>query len=129
MLEMTYGMTIHVIHILGKRMIVQGTDGYSHGSLMEGVMARGDMLTFVDLAHGAVDQHPPLLKWVRSWTGRSCLEALFLEGWYEKGHEINGGDVDGHRFWILSHCKRDQKFLWAPAPAVADAALEELLKS
>jgi hypothetical protein len=31
-LKMTYSMTIHVAHILGKRMIVQGTDGCSPGS-------------------------------------------------------------------------------------------------
>jgi hypothetical protein len=51
-LEMTYGMTIHVIHISGKRMIAQGTDDCSWGSLMEEVMARADMLTFVNLACG-----------------------------------------------------------------------------
>ncbi len=38
-LEMTHGMVIHVIHVSGKRMIAQGTDGCSRGSLMEGVMA------------------------------------------------------------------------------------------
>ena len=49
LLELEYGMTLHVIHISGKRMIAQGTDGCSHGSLMEGVMAGEDMLTLVDL--------------------------------------------------------------------------------
>ena len=49
-LEMEFGMTIHVIHISGKRMIAQGTDGCSRGSLMEGVMAGKDMLTFVSLS-------------------------------------------------------------------------------
>jgi hypothetical protein len=47
-LEMTYGMTIHVIHISGHRMIAQGTDGCSRGSLMEGVMSGQDLLTFVN---------------------------------------------------------------------------------
>ncbi len=31
--------------------------------------------------------------------------------------------------WIPTHCKKDQMFLWAFPPVVADAALEELLKS
>ena len=53
-MEMTYGMTIHVIHISGKKMIAQGTDGCLRGSLMEGVMAGVDMLTFVDLSRGAL---------------------------------------------------------------------------
>jgi hypothetical protein len=49
-LEMMYKMTIHVIHISGKRMIAQGTDGCSRGSLMEGVMVGADMLMFVNLS-------------------------------------------------------------------------------
>jgi hypothetical protein len=76
MLEITYSTTIHVLHISDKRMIVQGTDGCSCGSLMEGVMAGADMLTFVDLASGGIDPHPPLLEWVRSWLGRPDLKAL-----------------------------------------------------
>jgi hypothetical protein len=59
-------MTIHVVHISGTRMIVQGTGGCLRGSLMEGVMAGGDMLTFVDLASGGIDCLPPLLEWVRA---------------------------------------------------------------
>ena len=31
--------------------------------------------------------------------------------------------------WMPTHCKKDLMFLWAPPPAVADAALEELLKA
>ena len=58
-LEMTYDMTIHVIHISGCRMIAQGTDGYSWGSLMEGVISGQDMLTFVDLSRMAVECIPP----------------------------------------------------------------------
>jgi len=38
-------MVIHVIHVSGKRMIAQGTDGVSRGFLMEGVMAGDDMLS------------------------------------------------------------------------------------
>ncbi len=56
--EMTYGMTLHIVHILGKRMIVQGMDGCLRGSLMEGVMAGQDMLSFIDLACSAVKRHP-----------------------------------------------------------------------
>ena len=62
MLEMEFGLTIHIIHISGKRMIAQGTDGCFRGSLMEGVMAGEDMLTFVDLATPATDRYPPLAR-------------------------------------------------------------------
>ena len=120
-LEMKFGMTIHVIHISGKRMIAQGMDGCSRGSLMEGVMAGEDMLTFVRSSR--------LLRWLRSWTSRPLLEPLTPEGWFEEGHGITGGVVDRHNVWMPTHCKKDLMFLWAPPPAVADAALEELLKA
>jgi hypothetical protein len=128
-MEMTYGMTIHVIHISGKRMIAQGTDGCSRGSLMEGVMAGADMLAFVDLSRGGIERHPPLLDWVRSWTGRPKLEPLTPEGWFNEGHGMTGGALDVNKIWIPTHCRKNQMFLWAPPPSVADAALEELLKS
>ena len=128
-IEMEYGMTLHVVHISGKRMIAQGTDGCSRGSLMEGVMAGADMLTFVDLGKGGMDRHPPLLEWIRAWTGEADLEPLTPEGWFEEGHGVTGGTLDGRQVWIPTHCHKEQVFLWAPPPAVADAALEELLKS
>jgi hypothetical protein len=97
-LEMTFRMTIHIIHISGKRMIAQGTDGCSHGSLMEGVMDGADMLTFVDLARGRIKRHPPLLEWIRSWSGRPHLNALSPEGWFKEGHGIIGGRWTGTGF-------------------------------
>ena len=128
-MKMTYGMTIHVVHISGKRMVVQGTDGCLRGSLMERLMAGADMLTFVDLSQGGIDHHPPLLDWVHLWTGQPKLKALTPKGWFEEGHRISGGVLEGHNIWIPSHCKRNQMFLWVPPLAVADAELEELLKS
>ena len=128
-LEMAHGMTIHVIHVSGKRMIAQGTDGCSRGSLMEGVMAGRDMLVFVDLAHTAIERHPPLLDWVRTWTELPKLKPLTPEGWYEEGHGITGGTLDSHKVWIPTHGDKNELFLWAPQPPVADAALEELLKA
>ena len=63
-LELESGLTIHVIHISRKRMITQGTDGCSRGSLMEEVMAGEDMLTFVlDLSCSAMEQ------FVTPWMG------------------------------------------------------------
>jgi hypothetical protein len=74
-------MTIPVVHISGKRMIAQGTDGCSHGLLMEGVMSGANILTFVNLAKGGIKRHPPLLSWIQSWTDRSDLKPLTPEGW------------------------------------------------
>jgi hypothetical protein len=97
MLEMMFGKTIHIIHISGKRMIVQSTDGCSRGSPMEGVMARSDMLTFLDLSQGGIKHHLPLLDWICSWSGCLDLETLSPEGWFKEGHGVTGGKLDGHK--------------------------------
>ena len=91
LLEMKYGMHVHVIHVSGERIIAQGTDGCSRGSLMEGVMAGEDMLSFVDLAKSGVERHPALLDWIRDWTQIADLEPLTPEGWFEEGRGITGG--------------------------------------
>jgi hypothetical protein len=113
-LRMIYGMTIHVIHIAGSRMIVQGTDGCSQGSLMEGVMAGQDMLLFIDLARTAVKRHPPILEWVRSWTDQPKLEPLSLKGWFEEGHGFEGGTLDKNKVWIPTHEGKNEMHLWIP---------------
>jgi hypothetical protein len=46
LLEMHGGWKLHVIHIAGKRMTQQGTDGFSRGDIMSGVMGGVDMLSF-----------------------------------------------------------------------------------
>ena len=37
-----------------------------------------------------------------------------------------GESLDQNKVWILSHGPANKLFLWAPPPALADAALEEL---
>jgi hypothetical protein len=128
-LEITYGMMIHVIHVSGTRMIAQGMNGCLRGSLMEGVMTGQSMLSFVDLAKTAVERRPPLLAWIIGWIGRENLEPLTLEGWFVEGHRISGGYLDGHKVWMPSHEAKNGLHLWAPQPPVADAALKELLKA
>jgi hypothetical protein len=110
-------------------MIAQGTDGCSRGLMMEGVMAGMDMLSFIDLGRTAVKHHPPLLDWVRLWTGRMDLEPLTPGGWFKEGHRIRGGTLDKHKIWIPMHEDKNELHLWTPQPPVADAALEELLEA
>jgi len=127
-LEMKYGLLIHLIHISGKRMIAQGTDGCSRGFLMEGVMAGDNMLDFVDLAKSAVERSPSLIEWIRSWSVAD-LKPLSPEGWFEEGHGISGGTKDRRGVWIPNHMPKGRTFLWTPPPAAADVALEELCKA
>lgn len=127
--EMSTGMTLYVVHCSGSRMIAQGTDALSRGSLLEGVMSGKDMLGFVDLGKSAFDRHPPLLDFIRDVSGRPDLEVLEPRDWFFKGHGIKGGHKDRHGVWIPEHEKNGETYLWAPPPVVADAALEELLKA
>ena len=122
-------LILHMVHISGKRMIAQGTDGCSRGVLMEGVMAGRDMLSYIELDKSAVVRHPPLLDWIRSWTMDPTLEPLTPEEWFVEGHGIIGGAKDKHGVWMPEHEPAGQLHLWAPPPAVADAMLEELLKA
>jgi hypothetical protein len=83
LLEIKYSVIIHLIHVSGTRMIAQGTDGTSRGSLLEGVMAGENMLTFVDLAKSACDrQGPSLLSWIREWTLSTGLQPLSPAEWF-----------------------------------------------
>eukprot|EP00986_Skeletonema_menzelii_P013615 scaffold8081_cov83-Skeletonema_menzelii.AAC.2 len=128
-LEMDYNLTIHLIHVAGDRMIDQGTDGGSRGSLLEGVLAGKPMLDFVDLAKTAMERHEPLLDWIRGWTNDKSLSPLTPEEWFVKAHGIWGGKINSDGIWMPLHEKKYQVHLWSPPPAVADAALEELLKA
>ena len=85
-------------------------------ALFLGVMAGEDMLTFVNLGQSAIERCPFLLEWVRTWTGRPKLRPLTPEGWFEEGHGITYG-------------KGGRLFLWSLPPAIADVALEEVLKA
>ena len=75
-------------------------------------MAGEDMLSFIELSRTAVERHPPLLDWVRSWTERPSLEPLTPEGWFEEGHGITGGAPDRNNVWIPTHGRAGQLFLW-----------------
>ncbi len=66
--EMHTGLILHMVHVSGKRMISQGTDGLSRGDTSFGVMAGISMLTYVPLHLSALDRQGASLKdWVSSW--------------------------------------------------------------
>lgn len=61
LMEMVFGTKIHIIHVAGKRMIEQGTDGLSRGCLTDGVMIGQVMTSFIPLHQHAVERSPTLL--------------------------------------------------------------------
>jgi hypothetical protein len=76
-----------------------------------------------------MERSPGVLDWFRSAfeipeVDGLDLEVLKPEDWYHRGHDHNGGlrNVDG--FWFPAI--KPGLFLWAPPPAAAEVALEEL---
>jgi len=60
-------LCLHVLHVSGKHMQAQGTDGLSRGCLDAGVLAGSSMLSFVPLHQSALEIEPTLYDWVVSW--------------------------------------------------------------
>ena len=112
--EMKYGLNIHLVHVAGTRMIAQGTDGLSRGSLLEGVMAGDDMLAHVDIAKSALERHPPLLDFIRSFMENDELSPLEVHEWFVEAHGIVGGEKDHNGVWIPNHCEAGRTYLWSP---------------
>jgi hypothetical protein len=129
LLEMVMRMRIHIIHVSGKQMIVQGTDGLSRGALLEGVMGGDEMCSFVPLHKTAFERSQGLLTWLSG-----CCEelgkpfvCLSAEGWFDRGHDVIGMDLNVDGVPIPRTCTGN--FVWAPPPCVAAQCLEELRKA
>ncbi len=92
--EIKYGFSLHVAHVAGTRMIAQGTDGLSKGIMLEGVVCGDDMLSFVDLSKTALDRHPGVINYVRSWLDVSLGSSKLLtpKDWFQEGHRVVGGE-------------------------------------
>ena len=129
LLEGSAGCRIHFVHVSGKRMIAQGADGLSRGNLTEGVMGEWSMGDFVPLHLGALERSKELEGWIRSWcdSSKHKAEVLKPEGWFERGHDLVGGTTNSDGMWVPEY--RNGVYIWAPPPAAAEAALEQLRKA
>jgi hypothetical protein len=126
-LEMKFMCKINIIHVAGTRMIEQGTDGLSRGDMLEGVCRGDEMINHIPLARTALERSTPLLEWIKSWFSSSegnDVEVLEPEGWFERGHDIIGGAKNCDGRWIPKY--QSGNFIWAPAPAGAKFAAEQL---
>lgn len=132
-LELTRGCAIHLIHVAGTRMISQGTDGLSRGNIGEGVMKGISIRDFIPLHQTALERQGHTLEtWLREWTyiegdTLGTLELLTPFQWYSRGHDQLGSTLNSDLLYWPSF--RPGLFLWAPAPSVAEVALEELRKA
>ena len=120
---------IHFIHVAGTCMIAQGSDGLSRGNLTEGVMGEWNMGDFIPLHQGTLERSGDLEPWIRSWcdSAKHQAEVLEPEGWFEKGHDLVGGTTNSDGMSVPEY--KNGLYIWAPPPAAAEAALEQLRKA
>ena len=92
LIEAKYGCLIRLIHVSGKRMIAQGTDGLSRGNFNEGIMQGKSMMSFVPLAQSAVTRSPTLKGWTESWLEVLGVPIEWMEpaDWFVRAHGIKG---------------------------------------
>jgi hypothetical protein len=95
--------------------------------MKEGVTAGEDMLSFVPISNSALDMYLPLKKWISYWEGGSSVEFLTPEDWFKRGHNLLGGEYDQKGFW--RHHVVPGTFVWAPPPAAAEVALQQMRKA
>jgi len=108
-LQMTGGLLVHVIHVAGKRMIAQGTDGLSRGITTVGVMSGMGFRSFVPLHLSVLERQDgsAIQDWVNSWAGEVQWQT----------------PLD----WFSSSSARGT-YVWTPPPAAADVCLDQLGK-
>ena len=108
----------------------QGTDGLSRGNLLEGVIKGKDVLDYIPLHLSALDREPKLKEWLMEWCGDIgdgvIGEFLTPNQWHTRGHDIDGGHM---KTGLFHPCYRTGLYIWAPPPAAADSACEEIRKA
>jgi hypothetical protein len=106
-LEAKHDIILHVIHVSGKRMIAQGTDGLSRGDHSQGVMQGKPMIAYVPLHLNPFDRSPKLKEFVEDMCGDLNPHFLTPTEWFTKGHSVG-------------------TFVWCPPPAAAEVVVEQL---
>jgi hypothetical protein len=104
---MHHDLFLHVIHVSGKCMRYQGTDGLSRGLLDSGVLTGTGMLQFIPLHLSAAKHEPTVTAWVNSWCADAPFTWLTPFEWFNQGHQPG-------------------RYIWCPPPAAADAYLEQI---
>ena len=89
--QMDYCFIVHVIHVLGKRMIAQGTDGVSRGDLTQALANVQPIRELIPINLTALERSSTLQTWLCSWMGK---DTLFLEPaqWFCEAHDVRFDD-------------------------------------
>jgi hypothetical protein len=107
MLELKYGMHIHVVHVSGKRMIAEGSDDLSRAFHGTGVMLGKDIRFFIPLHLDPIVREPKVSDWLNDVTRGLNFKILVPSGWFDDAHN-------------------DGNFIWTVPPAAAEVVVEQL---
>jgi len=124
--ELQSGGRFLVTHVSGNRMKSQGTDGISRGEMKEGVSVGEYMLKFCPWGKNAFERSTHLKEWISNTFG-DRIEFLEPKDWYGRGHDHHKKFKDDRGFWRIN--TKPGTFVWAPPPAAAETAMEELRKA
>jgi hypothetical protein len=84
MIEMEYDLILHIVHVSGRHMIRQGSDGLSREDHSQGVMTGASMESFIPLHKTSIERDERLGRWLDDITrGFQLLEP---EGWFLTAH-------------------------------------------
>ena len=121
LLKTRAGRKIHFVHVVGTRMIDQGSDGLSRGNLMEGVTGGKAMEFFVPLEPSSEAQ----AFWIGSSLGHRSIAAILGTYWNQMIGLTKGTMYQKAPKIVMAYGYLHKKgnFIWAPPPTVADAAL------
>jgi hypothetical protein len=106
-LEIKRDVQIHVVHVSGKRMIAEGSDGLSRADHGEGVMLGKDIRTFIPLHLDPVVREPRVENWINDVTRGLDFTVLKPSGWFDDAHN-------------------DGNFVWTVPPAAGEVVVEQL---
>ena len=110
-LELEGDIILHMIHVLGKRMIASGVDVLSKRDTTKGVMKGNCVLSYFPFHLGSEQRSTELLPWINSWlSGEEPLVHLSSDGWFDNVF------IEG-------------EYLWTPHPAAAQAVVEQLCRN
>ena len=106
-LELEHNLQLHVVHVSGKCMIVEGTDGLLCADHGEGVMLGRDIRYYIPLHLNPIEREPKVKSWIEDVTYGLDFKTLEPSGWFDDAHEFGN-------------------FVWNVPPAAAEVVVEQL---
>jgi hypothetical protein len=106
-LELEFDLTLHVVHVSGRRMINEGANGHSRADHGEGVMTGENIKKYIPLHLTPTAREPNVSTWIEDVTRDLDFQVLDESGWFDEAHSF--GD-----------------FVWSVPPAAAEVVVEQL---